>query len=276
MVLRTLFPIRNSWSNAMRKILSLLLVMQLAVLCVSARLYVITQGQFVRRGPGTKFDTYYKLNRGDTVELMEVQGKWTKVIYLEKEGFVPSKTLKEIHEDDSLPVEKPDPQDERDPYEDLDITTVIGILLAIGALWGLRVLIQSLMKKRKAAVEAATPVIPPKPSYWFVCKNCNQKIRSASRPSSAYCLKAPDHDWINLGLAGDNYYHCNHCGIMVMTAKAPNIKDCSAGEAHNWTDLGPNGTKHYYCKACGITVMTTKEPTNVNCSHAEVHTWAEL
>lgn len=252
----------------------LLLVCQFAVTVADATLYTTTQELKVRRGAGNKFDTYYKLKKSDTVEILENNGLWMKIIYREKEGYVQSKFLKEIPEDNSIPEEAP--LKDIDPYEDLDPKTLAGLIGAILLMAGCRKLFENYRKKKQAAVAADAPVVKAKPSYWFVCKNCNQKLRTTAKPSSAYCLKAPDHDWISLGQAGDNNYHCRHCGTTVLTTKQPTEKDCFAGVLHTWTDLGPIGTKHFYCRDCGITVMTKEEPTNINCSHAEAHRWAEL
>lgn len=256
------------------KLLLLLLLSLLVTVGANAKLYTLTQDVKVRRGAGTKFDTYYKLTRGDTVEQMELQGKWSRIVYKEKEGYVLTKLLYELPEDNSIPEDVS--LEDVDPYADLDPKTIAGLIGVICLLWAARVGMEKMRQKKDAAKAVAEAPELKKASYWFVCKACNQKQRALSTPSRAYCLKAETHDWINLGEVGDVNYHCKHCGTTVLTSKTPRERDCSTAGTHTWTNLGKIGNKHYYCKECGVTILAGAEPTNINCSHAELHTWAEL
>lgn len=260
----------------MRKLRSLLLLYCLTIcFAASAKLYTVVQDAKVRKGSGNKFDAIGTLKKGEDVVIIEYDGEWGKIDFRGRDGYIQLRHLKESVDDTPVEEVKKPVYDDVDPYANFTLLNLMELLVGIGVIAAIRKGIDIIRKRRQQA-NVLTELPKPKPSYWFMCTHCLQKIRVSQTPSPSYCLKAPDHHWINLGESGNTNYQCRHCKVMVTTAKVPADKECPVGGKHDWTDLGELGTKHYYCKGCGTTVMTTKEPSPENCPHGDMHTWALL
>lgn len=251
----------------------MLLICQLICTSVSASIYKATRDLKLKSGAGTKYGNTGKLKKGETVEITETKGQWVKVGYGEEAGYVQMKFLEEIP--DVVPVkEEPKPGDD-DPYEELDTKTMVGLGVFLLGLVVIRKVVDIFRKRKAAKNKGAEVAVKLKPSFWYVCKHCNHKLRSSGTPPASFCLKAESHHWLDLGLAGKTNYHCKNCSVLVTTEARPPENDCTGAEHHSWNNLGEMGDRKYRCRSCGLVVFSDKVPNNTNCREAEVHTWIE-
>lgn len=57
----------------------------------------------------------------------------------------------------------------------------------------------------------------------YLCRKCDISAIKEKRPNTLYCSAKGSHNWIDLGIVGENIYHCRKCRKIVYTAKRPNV-----------------------------------------------------
>ena len=110
----------------------------------------------------------------------------------------------------------------------------------------------------------------------YLCRKCDISVIKAKRPNTLYCSAKGSHNWIDLGIVGENIYHCRKCRKIVYTAKRPNLIYCSAHGSHTWDLLGQVGKNQYQCRKCSIKISVRNRPSTIYCPAGGSHNWTDL